>query len=296
MARLVLIAAAAAAALIFAAAPGCNAGNPRPCTVTCAADLKCPDGTSCGADLYCYGPDETPGSCAQGDDGGDDATDNADVGDDNDGTDGTDDGTDGPDGGDDAACDPCDPVAQCGCSDDQGCYIARDETTPACATAGKRGEEGPCVDELDCAAGFGCSAEGLLGRHCQRYCADDADCGGGLRLCNRPAGTATEIRLCTSDCEPLDTLACGAGEKCTLDEGEDARWDARCLEHRDGAMFEDCFDQFDCGPGLICVDFTTFSSCEALCRVGGTDCGGVACLGFVGGLQFGGDEYGSCDF
>ncbi len=43
--------------------------------------------------------------------------------------------------------------------------------------------------------------------HCQAYCNRDADCGGGVRLCNRPVAGA-ETRTCTSDCDPLDEAAC----------------------------------------------------------------------------------------
>jgi hypothetical protein len=58
-----------AAALLAAAAASlaaCDAGSPRECSVLCGELDQCPDGTSCGTDGYCYGPDEVPGSCSQG--------------------------------------------------------------------------------------------------------------------------------------------------------------------------------------------------------------------------------------
>ena len=42
---------------------GCDAGNPRSCTVSCSAEGECPSGTSCGTDGYCYAEGETAGSC-----------------------------------------------------------------------------------------------------------------------------------------------------------------------------------------------------------------------------------------
>jgi hypothetical protein len=53
-------------ALVAAAGAGCGVGDPRACSVTCGAAGECPDGTSCGADLYCYRPDEVQGSCLAG--------------------------------------------------------------------------------------------------------------------------------------------------------------------------------------------------------------------------------------
>jgi hypothetical protein len=46
------------------ASPGCDAGNPRPCTVSCSDLGLCPAGTTCGMDGYCHGPGEVPDSCA----------------------------------------------------------------------------------------------------------------------------------------------------------------------------------------------------------------------------------------
>lgn len=302
MARRLLIGAAIAALTLAVA--GCSAGDPRACTVTCAADGQCPDGTTCGADLYCYGPSETPGSCSQtgddlsDDDGADVSDDVTDVGDD--GTDAGDDGTDdagddGADDGGDAACEPCDPVEQCGCIEGEACYIGGDAPEPSCAGAGEAGGEGACTDDADCAPGFGCAIQGQRGRHCQRYCNVDADCGGGLRLCNRAAGSATDIQLCTSNCDPVDTSACAFDEKCTLSQGAGGRWDARCLEH-DGVVFgAECIDQFDCEPGLLCVDFAGIGSCEVLCTIGGTECGAGFCEGFFPPVEFVGLEYGFCN-
>ena len=47
----------------MAGVAGCDAGNPRSCTVSCGAQGECPDGTTCGTDTYCHGPDEDPDSC-----------------------------------------------------------------------------------------------------------------------------------------------------------------------------------------------------------------------------------------
>lgn len=46
------------------ASSGCEAGNPRSCTVSCSNVGLCPDGTTCGLDGYCHGPGEGPDSCA----------------------------------------------------------------------------------------------------------------------------------------------------------------------------------------------------------------------------------------
>jgi hypothetical protein len=54
---------ALAVALTAASVAGCDAGDPRSCTVSCGALGECPDGTSCGTDSYCHAADEDPASC-----------------------------------------------------------------------------------------------------------------------------------------------------------------------------------------------------------------------------------------
>jgi hypothetical protein len=51
---------------VTALSPGCDAGSPRSCTVSCGDLGLCPDGTTCGTDGYCHGPSEVPDSCASG--------------------------------------------------------------------------------------------------------------------------------------------------------------------------------------------------------------------------------------
>ncbi len=276
-----LLAAVAGAAVTTA----CDAGSPRACTVSCSADGQCPDGTTCGTDSFCHAPGEPAGSCAEGG-AGDDSS-------------GSDDGSDGSDGGDGSdgpgACEPCDPVEQCGCVDGEACYVGRGSPEPACAPAGTGVEETPCATDGECAAGFACHIEPGLGGHCQAYCNQDADCGGGVSLCNRPVA-GTETRTCTSDCDPLDNAACGLLEKCTLDQGAGGRSDARCLEHGGGLDFETCFEQYDCAPGYICAAAEPeFGVCEFMC-ITGTSCGSSTCTGYLPAVELAGVEYGFCPF
>lgn len=289
--------AVAVLAVALLAVAACNAGDPRSCTVTCGAAGECPDGTSCGPDLYCYRSDETPGSCAQGSDDGDAADDAGDdVTDDGDSADGdSGDSGDVTDDGGDAACDPCDPVEQCGCAAAEGCYVADDGSS--CILAGSLEEEGPCTSDTDCQAGFDCAVEGALAGHCQQYCTEDGQCGGGLRLCNRTVDSS-EVRTCTSDCDPLDVTACAVGDKCTLDEGAEGRFDTRCLDNGGLQYLDVCFEQYECDAGLICVEVgTEFGNCEYLCTIGGNDCGaGVECVGFLTPIFFNDTEYGYCLF
>ena len=308
MARRLLIRGLVALALAAAAAAGvstvaaCSAGDPSACTITCGAGGACPDGTTCGTDSYCHGSGEAPGSCAQGGSGDDGAGDDG-SGADGSGGDGTSDGGgDGADGSDDGggdgpgACDPCDPVAQCGCADGEGCHVGGDAPEPTCSPAGDLGEEGACATDADCAAGFACHAELGLGGHCQAYCNQDDDCGGGVRLCNRPVA-GTDVRTCTSDCDPLDTVACGLEQKCTLSEGADGRWDARCLQHGGAIDFEECIEQWDCAPGYLCVEVDVqFAECEPFCVVGDSCTSGSICSSFLPSVVLGGVEYGYCPF
>jgi hypothetical protein len=54
----------AIAAALTALLLGCGTSDPRFCSVSCGDQGACPDGTTCGADGYCYLPDQTPGSCS----------------------------------------------------------------------------------------------------------------------------------------------------------------------------------------------------------------------------------------
>jgi hypothetical protein len=282
---------AVALALTVAATSGCSADGPRACTVTCGSAGECPEGTSCGPDQYCYGAEQEPGSCAEGG-GSDDGGDGSGGGDD--GSDGGDDG-DGSDGGG-ADCDPCDPVEQCGCGEESGCYVTTSMPEPTCWPAGDGAAESPCGADEDCAAGFSCHRETGLPGHCQAYCDQDEDCGGGVRLCNRSI-EGTEFRTCTSECNPLDVEACGGFEKCTLSQGMDGRWDARCLEHGTGETYFSCSDPFFCGPGLHCSgDAIEAGFCEPLCIVGEFCSVGDLCAGYTPPIVLAGVEYGYCPF
>jgi hypothetical protein len=55
-----------ALAAAMTAMTGCSIANPRACSVVCGDLGQCPDGTSCGAGGFCYGPDDDPGSCEAG--------------------------------------------------------------------------------------------------------------------------------------------------------------------------------------------------------------------------------------
>jgi hypothetical protein len=75
------LASATAAASLALVLVGCSHRNPGTCTVTCAEDGLCPDGTSCGGDGYCHAADET-GSCSEILDRPDGAPDGSDGGED----------------------------------------------------------------------------------------------------------------------------------------------------------------------------------------------------------------------
>jgi hypothetical protein len=298
VARRVLSRAARASALVvlFAAAlSGCSAGDPRACTVTCGAAGECPDGTSCGPDQYCYAADQQPGSCAQGS-GDDDGTSDAGEDGQDSGDDGSDDGQS--DAGDGADCEPCDPVEQCGCGEESGCYVSTSDPEPYCWPEGDEADDSQCGGNEDCAAGYFCFKKPALGDpgHCQRFCDDDEDCSGGVSLCNR-AIEGTEFRTCTSDCNPLDVKSCGPFEKCTLSQGIDGRWDARCLEHGTGEELFTCSDPYFCGPGLHCTgDAVEEGFCRALCIVGEPCAIMDTCSGFDPPVVLAGVEYGTCPF
>jgi hypothetical protein len=253
---------------------GCSVRDPAACSVRCGAAAECPNQMVCGADSYCYGSDETPGTCAFRPDAGSDT------------------------GDDDAGgelCDPCDPVAQCGCEDGEGCYVETEGTT-ACELAGDRTQDQTCSTDGSCAAGYDCVSSGSGGKHCQEYCDDDLDCDGEVALCNREA-TGGTARVCTSDCDPMSSSGCRTDRSCVLDIGEDDRFDVNCRIPGAGLYLDSCVDQLDCGEGLLCV--TTAGSgtyCRYVCEIGGFDCGGGTCGPLDPPAWVGDIEYGVCPF
>ncbi len=268
MVRQLLIALAAVAAL-----SACQVRNPDPCAVRCTAATGCPSEMTCGADGFCYGASEAVGSCTGTvPDGGSD------------------------DDGDPNVCDsPCEAVSQCGCADDQGCYLGGGGEAE-CLEAGDRTQDMTCAGDDDCAAGYDCVSAGPGGRHCQQYCDGDSDCGGDLSLCNRQVGGGA-ARICTSDCDPM-VGGCSSGEDCVLGQGMDGRFDANCRVPGAGAFLDTCVDQSDCGAGLLCVSTPGSGTyCQYLCEVGTADCGSSFTCGRLDPpALFADTEYGVCNF
>ena len=202
--------------------------------------------------------------------------------------------------------DVCDLVPQCGCEDDEGCYVGGGGTR-ICSSAGTKEPGEACSGAVtDCVPGSLCVNHGTTAapqNQCARVCRDDADCPGAGSLCLLDLGNG--IRACTPDCDPVAQTGCATGLACriTRESDGDQRFFTTCDVAGRGLQDDICDVNADCAAGNICIDYGFWSYCEHYCdRPGftGTTAGcapGVPCAGVtLGGdpLQIGTVTYGTC--
>lgn len=162
------------------------------------------------------------------------------------------------------------------------------------ADAGPLAVDQPCADGDVCAAELVCADFGVGGAHCKPTCTVPEDCVGPRSRCSR-TDVETADMVCSSNCDPLGSGECSAGEKCLLSRAPDSRLDANCVAHGGQAFQESCTISADCAPGLLCIGTDPNKLCEHLCAVGGTDCGaGSACNAVAGDNELGGVNYSYC--
>ena len=101
--------------------------------------------------------------------------------------------------------------------------------------------------------------------------------------------------LCSSNCDPLGSGDCAAGEKCLLGRAADGLLDVNCAAHGGTPLLDPCTISADCAPGLICVGTAPDKVCRQLCEVGAAGCeAGSSCTAVAGENTLGGVEYSYC--
>ena len=210
----------------------------------------------------------------------------------------------------------CGPLASCpegnACMADGYCH-SREEPGELCSTtpaadaspgeldaasatpdAGGLALDEPCADGELCASELVCADYGIGGSHCKPTCAGPDDCPGPRARCSR-TDVDTSAMICSSNCDPLVSDSCSAGDKCGLGRAPDGKLDVNCMAHGGVAYHATCAITADCGPGLICVGVDPNKLCERLCVVGVTDCGtSSSCTTVSGDNLLGGVEYSYC--
>jgi hypothetical protein len=163
--------------------------------------------------------------------------------------------------------------------------------TTSCVTAGHITLGRPCERSSECSAGLTC-----VYNACRPYCVPE------LGTCTVP-GTDLCVRVdawpgvgvCTVACDPRFPQAACGNNTCLwfpalypLDHAAD------CDVPGSGAQHDACEDDYDCGPGLACVD----SECARWCLLGEAgDCDdGTTCTDVFGARSpvFGGVKEGVC--
>lgn len=191
----------------------------------------------------------------------------------------------------------CGWIPQCGCAAGQNCDFTAVDGTVSCVAAGSVGLNGKCSKLGECQKGYSCVA-GL----CFPFCNSAADCAGesGSPICHSVTGGTPPkdipgFEVCMQQCDPRKpTTICGAGVGCGIVDGVAGQ--TTCIGAGSTGSGASCTtDPFTCAPGLICVNTGTSSSCLPWCRVGFSDCTGVAtCTMFSDHPKVGGVEYGAC--
>jgi hypothetical protein len=192
--------------------------------------------------------------------------------------------------------DVCSPSPQCGCSPTQTCDIVNTKGTTACVTAGNAPMGKPCTATAGCALGLTC----LFGT-CHAFCDAKGTCsqpgaGACLQVQTEDGADVPNLRVCQVACELQDPNSCGgktnAGVGACYSDGKGG---TDCQEGGTHAENEKCSQEDKCGPGLVCVNTSSSSSCKRWCRLGHNDCGGTAkCAGFSNEVKVGNVVYGAC--
>lgn len=204
-----------------------------------------------------------------------------------------------------AACteSPCKLVApQCGCAGGEMCAINGDGDRE-CHTAGDKQVDQACTGLYACAPGTLCTLVSSSVSICTRYCAADADCGGGLCVLqlndpSNPSMPLAGVSLCSDDCDPVSGSGCpgGLGLGCQLGQADDAAMTvfSLCTGAGAGTQGAACTDNEDCAPGLACFNAGS-TQCLQWCKPPNGACpAGTACSPFQTPLLYKGVEYGAC--
>jgi hypothetical protein len=208
-------------------------------------------------------------------------------------------------------CDPLDPSALCvgatTCSLlDDGYAACRPDPTPI--PIGQ-----PCTAKLfqnylvdSCAPGSECLGSSDLGYFCRAYCRlNQSDCPTNA-TCHALATTyslegATWGYCAPPPCDPRNAsdgaapfTACANGDQCRFDTSSTTICVAPTGNAPPGAA---CTKDTDCESDAFCVHFGATATCEKLCRVGTSDCSGIApkCDAFNNAAdEIFGVQYGYC--
>lgn len=156
---------------------------------------------------------------------------------------------------------PCDLLQQCGCSPGTHCALESIEASQAKLACvqdrpNARPPGSPCNEEDECGAGHSCW-RGL----CERYCASDADCGGGRCIPLEDGEPISGLGVCAIGCSFEPESGCADGARCV----KAPQSEPYCLLPRDPCPFTDdgTCDEPDGEGTRICADGTDESDCAS---------------------------------
>lgn len=196
----------------------------------------------------------------------------------------------------------CSLLDQCGCASGMACGLDQTDGTARCRNAGTGRDHDACSTSENCAAGYQCAGVGI----CSRYCISDPDCEGGGGRCIYSYYTTTgspmlisDVRGCSTDCDPIARTGCPAGFACYLSPSGMTVSFTMCFPIGSIAEGESCAVAEQCQAGLHCADVGGGARCWRACRYApaASDCTaspGTSCRRPGSPIVIAGQEYGVC--
>ncbi len=189
----------------------------------------------------------------------------------------------------------CGVDPQCGCNSDT-CEVdqVKLDGSSSCVTAGSNGIGKACTATTSqCATGLTC-----IWGVCRPYCGSIGDKG----MCNQPGtGVCRQLTdnsmkaipnlvVCSTNCALNDATSCGGKSGCIFDNANGV---TDCYPV--GSAMTCSKNQTNCAPGYECItlNMSTYS-CAKWCKMGGNDCGGKVCSGFMPKVLVNNVEFGVC--
>jgi hypothetical protein len=164
-------------------------------------------------------------------------------------------------------------------------------TTCSMIAAGALPRFSACATDADCGPGDFCDGYTQV---CMAFCATNAQCNGGscVSAHGSPTASIPSTSVCTANCDPENTNACGAGAACDYD-GTEGVFD--CFASLDVMAGDSCSAGNDCAPDLVCAGGNCAYWCHPADMSQG-DCQGGLCMPFSNLMpMYNGTLYGFCE-
>lgn len=192
-------------------------------------------------------------------------------------------------GGQGGAPEPCTLGDIGACGPGNKCtVISFNNQLTGCIRAGNKGAWEQCDDDGACAEGLWCDTASR--QVCRPICDGVTDCANDGRCVDSTQFAG--LKLCTSNCHPIDATPCATSDGVTCINGVDS-WD--CVVSGGGGFDTMCASSSDCAPGLVCIFTAQMENrCKLYCSPLGANPNCSGTCNAVGAIH-NGTEFGACE-